>query len=458
MKRLVGLETEYGCLCPASLEGSPVPERVRDYIFAQKKWGLIDLHDRDYDEPAGNGGFLFNGGRLYLDMGHVEYCTAECQHLSDVIASDQAGEEMLQTALVELGLAGEVDFVKNNVDHYTGATFGCHENYLMSREAPLTPPNVDSLLAFLALRGLMVGAGRVGAVTAPRRQEKATPVTEVPYQIMQRADYIQTEIYEWVQFNRALINARDEPLADPTRFRRLHLLLGDSNVLPFTNALKIGTTALVLDLLESDQLPRIALAEPVRMMRELSHRPDGPWLVELAGGTSCDAVELLERFLEAARKGDAKGDADHAWTVCAWEDVLRHLSGDRTQLIGKVDWITKQHLLQEFMRQENLAWDDPWLESLDLEFHKMDPAKNLLRSLPNTSLAEIALPHYNASFDHQREAPRHGRAFVRSALMQRHADEASYVIDWDYVQSGAHYHYALDDPFSSDLPPRPLSP
>ena len=145
----------------------------------------------------------------------------------------------------------------------------------------------------------------------------------VPYQISQRADFIQTDIYEWVQFNRALINARDEPLADYRRFRRLHLLLGDSNLLPFCNALKVGTTALVLDLLEADALPPLALTDAVRAMRNLSHQPNGPWKVELADGRDCSALDVLEEFLAAACSGKIELDADGRWTVEAWKMTPR---------------------------------------------------------------------------------------------------------------------------------------
>src|SRR5271154_2175922 len=124
MKRLAGLETEYGCLAPESFGLPAVPTRVRDYLFKKKKIGLIDLHDRDYDEPAGNGGFLFNGGRIYLDMGHVEYCTPECGALEDAVRQDRAGDRMLLEAVRDLGLADDVQFIRNNIDHRTGATFG----------------------------------------------------------------------------------------------------------------------------------------------------------------------------------------------------------------------------------------------------------------------------------------------------------------------------------------------
>ncbi|MEZ0298906.1 MAG: proteasome accessory factor PafA2 family protein, partial [Candidatus Methylacidiphilales bacterium] len=328
MKRLAGLETEYGCLVPDSFGLPTVPVRVKEHLFKKKQFGLIDLHDRDYDEPAGNGGFLYNGGRLYLDMGHIEYCTPECLSLADVVAYDRAGEEMLQLGLHELGLAHKVGFIKNNIDHYTSATFGCHENYLLQRDAPLHQRNVDTLLAFLSTRILLVGAGRVGVTLAPRRYGKQEPADHAQYQISQRADFIQTDIYEWVQFNRALINARDEPLADYRRFRRLHLLLGDSNVLPFANALKIGTTALVLDLLEADALPKLALVDPVRSMRQLSHHPEGPWNVELLDGTERSALDVQEAFLAAARSGVIDLDSDARWTLDAWESTLQSLRAE----------------------------------------------------------------------------------------------------------------------------------
>ena len=209
----------------------------------------------------------------------------------------------------------------------------------------------------------------------------------MPYQISQRADFIQTDIYEWVQFNRALINARDEPLADYRRFRRLHLLLGDSNLLPFANALKVGTTALMLDLLEADALPDIALYEPVCAMRKLSHQPNGPWKVrDGRPHANAPALDLLEEFLAAATSGKIDLDADGKWTVEAWRFTLDKLRHDPQALIGKLDWITKQYLLDSFVKSEGITWRDTWLESLDLEYHQLDPAKSLLAGLPGTAL------------------------------------------------------------------------
>ncbi|HXG48402.1 MAG TPA: proteasome accessory factor PafA2 family protein, partial [Methylomirabilota bacterium] len=214
-RRITGLETEYGCLVEPSVNPAEILARVRDWLFENGRYGLIDLHDRDWDEPAGNGGFLFNGGRVYLDMGHLEYCTPECTSAAEVVRYDRAGDLLLNEAVGALQLEGRAGFIRNNIDHYTGATFGCHENYSLDRRAPLHEANVLSLLTFLTLRVLYTGAGRVGCVRPSRfRGEGAAGEQAASFQISQRADYIQNDFFEWVQHNRAIINTRDEPLAD----------------------------------------------------------------------------------------------------------------------------------------------------------------------------------------------------------------------------------------------------
>src|ERR1041384_3650748 len=271
MNRIVGLETEYGCLTSEHAGPPGVIGRVRNWVFDKQLYGLADLHQRDWDEPAGNGGFLFNGGRVYVDMGHLEYCTPECASAIDAVRYDRAGDLLLQEAVRALRLQDKVSFIRNNVDHYTGATFGCHENYSLERKAPLHERNVLSLLAFLTLRVLYTGSGRVGSIRPVRfRGEIVQREDAALFQISQRADYIQNDFFEWVQHNRAIINTRDEPLADPRQYRRLHLIHGDSNVLPATLYLKAGTTRLMLDLLDADELPQITLNDAVTTLRTLS--------------------------------------------------------------------------------------------------------------------------------------------------------------------------------------------
>jgi proteasome accessory factor A len=220
-------------------------------------------------------------------MGHIEYASPECRQLRDMVAYDLAGDQLLQRALDSLGAAGSVSFIKNNIDHHTGATFGCHENYLMKREAQFTPSALGALLAFLATRQIFTGAGRVGQAN-PLAFDFEVPAADekIDFQLSQRADHIVNDIYQWVQFNRAIINARDEPLADYRKYRRLHLLIGDSNMSPFANALKIGTTACILTLLENGLLPNdLILLDAVQATREISARSGrcaGSWNLRTA--------------------------------------------------------------------------------------------------------------------------------------------------------------------------------
>lgn len=450
MNRVVGLETEYGCLTNDPTGPSSAVGRVRNWIFDRARFGLPDMHQRDWDEPAGNGGFLFNGGRCYVDMGHLEYCTPECLSLIDVLRFDRAGDAILTQAVKDLRLGEGAGFIRNNIDHYSGATFGCHENYLVRRSAPLTESNVLSLLAFLTLRQLYAAAGRVGATPgAEARGDLARPGADSHFQISQRADYINNDLFEWVQFNRAIINTRDEPLADARKYRRLHLLHGDTSVLPATLLLKVGTTSLMLDLLEIDRLPKIILADAVLSFRTMSHQPDGPWVVLLADGRTESAVELLFQFYEAARAEFAGRDGETNELLAIWQETLTALGKQPEALVGRVDWITKRWLLQRFVEEEDLHWSDPWLRSLDLEFHHVDGARNLGLPLAQTPDAWALKPSDIASAS--RQPPANTRARVRSHVMQqlRH-HPIRYYVDWEVIDAEGISSLNLLNPFEAD--------
>ena len=266
-----------------------VAARVRDYVFDVLELGLRDIHYRDWGEPPGNGGFLFNGGRLYIDMGHLEYATPECATLFDLVAYDKAIECIINNILTDTGLP--TAFFKNNIDHFTGATFGCHENFQVSRDVPFYRVVIPTLMPFFVTRQIYAGAGRVGAydemIEFGDFQDELGE--QQNYQISQRADHIVTEIYEWIQFSRAIINTRDEPLSDYTKYRRLHLLVGDSNMSEYATALKVGTTALLLTAIETFHemhgeklpLPGFELADPVYAIRHISRDNTFTWRVEL---------------------------------------------------------------------------------------------------------------------------------------------------------------------------------
>src|SRR5437899_3298108 len=257
MDRIVGIETEYGCLPSEdepNVNSELWPAKVKNYLFRKADAGTIDLHYRDYEEPPGNGGFLLNGGRLYLDMGHIEYASPECLHLHDLVTYELAG---------------------------------------------------------------------------------------------------------------------DEPLADYRKYRRLHLLIGDSNMSPYANALKIGTTACVLSLLEEGRLPRnLVLADAVQSTRDISRDPTQQWIIRLENGKSIGALDVQWEFHQVAQKYLHNSSAETNWLLENWGFGLEAMPHNRQALIGGIDWITKKWLLEAFVESEGLTWDDPWLQSIDLEYHK----------------------------------------------------------------------------------------
>jgi proteasome accessory factor A len=446
-QRITGLETEYGCLVQQPAQIQEIMPRIRDWLFENDRYGLIDRHDRDWDEPAGNGGFLFNGGRVYIDMGHMEYCTPECATTLDVVRFDRAGDLLLLEAVEALGLTDQVSFIRNNIDHCTGATFGCHENYSLSRRAPLSESNVLSLLAFLTLRVLMVGAGRVGATKPSRFQDAPEFLDPSPhFQISQRADFIQNDFFEWVQHNRAIINTRDEPLADPRHYRRLHLIHGDSNVLPSAVYLKVGTTRLMLDLLEINALPQVALGDAVVTLRALSRTLRPPWRVTLTDGRAMDALELLETYRQTAQSEFNGRDKETDSILKLWADVIASLHANPESLIGMLDWVSKEYLMSAFCEREGLEWSDPWLESQDLEFHHIHPDRSL--GLPMANLNGVWSPH---RLDKAKlEPPTNSRAHARSRLMreiQELGGEVPYYLDWEAVEVGDQERTQLLNPF-----------
>jgi len=454
MNRIAGIETEYGCLVLDDSQSSASdswPVRIKNHLFKKDRVGAVDLHYRDYEEPPGNGGFLRNGGRLYVDMGHLEYASPECLSVRDMVAYDIAGDTLVQSAVTALHGERHVSVIKNNVDHHTGATFGCHENYLMRREMQFTPSALGTLLSFLATRQIYTGAGRVGQTNPLSFEYESRQAGRVDYQLSQRADHIVNDIYQWVQFNRAIINARDEPLADHHRYRRLHLLVGDSNMSPYANALKVGLTSLVITLLEQDCLPRnVVLRDAVVATREISREGTGRGLVKLEDGRTRDALDIQYEFLAHAQRHFTGADEETDWLLANWKFVLEALESNPERLIGGVDWISKRWLLDLFRANENLTWQDPWLQSLDLEYHNIDPARGLFFTLrPCRQIAE-----WNASVQSMEAMgvpPANTRAHARGIAVNWFMEhpKCNYTINWDSLSIDGEPPLAMPDPFDA---------
>ncbi|HKC93956.1 MAG TPA: proteasome accessory factor PafA2 family protein [Nitrospira sp.] len=483
LNRIFGLETEYGLLVHQDRpDHSPTwfAHKIRDYLFHVQRQGVLDLHHRGHDEPPGNGGFLTNAGRIYLDMGHLEYASPECHSLTDIVATDRAGDAILQKTIQDLGLAEEVSLIKNNMDHETDATFGSHENYLVSRRFPFTRRGLAPLVTFLVTRQIFTGSGRVGAASpqdawiqmdrliVPRAAiSHSMMASQLPFQISQRADHIVNDFFEWVQQNRAIVNTRDEPLADPNQYRRIHLLLGDSNMAEYATGLKLGTTGLVLQLIEEGKAPNeFEISEPVEALQEISQDQERRWIVQLQSGKTISAIDIQEQFLNAAQAHYKGQDEETDWVLEQWESVLHDVRDNYEQLVGRVDWASKLWLLESFRESEGLEWTDPMLKSLDLEYHNLNPKKGLYYGLLEEGRAprlttdkaiDLAMEH----------PPKNTRAFARGELVKHllacgpsaepsdaKKDERffpSYVINWSIFQLRGQAPFPMPDPFKTYL-------
>ena len=460
--RIFGLETEYGCLAPdrdGFISPDSISMKVKNHIFHPEnkaRCGILDIHYRGRDEPPGNGGFLFNAGRVYIDMGHIEFTTPECSGLCDMVAFDKAGERTFQTALRQLGLNGEATFFKNNIDHFTGATFGCHENYLVRRNVPFSTLVIPALLPFLATRQIFSGAGRVGSYDDSffyysrddqNERERQDPIC---FQISQRADHIVTETYQWIQFSRAIINTRDEPLADHSKYRRLHLLVGDSNMSEYATALKVGTTSLVLNLIEKKIFPKdVLIKDTVWALKKISHDQGFSWLVERHRGGTISAIDIQRRYLELARRHLDDLDEDGEWILEEWETVLDDLDRDPMSLTDRVDWVAKKYLLETFMEAEGLSWDDPWLQSLDLEYHNIDIDRGLYYDLERRGAMRRVVTDKQI-VQAEKNPPQDTRARARAAVVRALTEnQVRYIIDWDSIYLENEKLLNLRDPFKT---------
>ncbi|UVT21571.1 MAG: proteasome accessory factor PafA2 family protein [Nitrospira sp.] len=457
---LFGIETEYGITRDDVPEMDPVVESmelVRAYLTAsfERRWdyGGEDPHedargfrasglqqDKEEDEFAkvdARRPFSFhemksdlvlpNGARFYNDHTHPEYSTPECRTLRDLLAQDRAGERIVLRAAHRRNQAlggARVRLYKNNTDFH-GHSYGCHDNYLVPRAVPFSSL-VAGLVPFLVSRQVIAGAGKVGTEAQESRY--------VPggYQLSQRADFMEAELGVDTMHDRPILNTRDEPHADRRKYRRLHLIIGDANMCEYATALKVGTTRLVLELIERGAAPCVELDQPVVALKQVSRDPDLKALVRTKEGRTLSALAIQERYYEAASRELTGSDEESDWLLKEWGETLHLLTRDRSQLIGKLDWVTKQWLLETFIQEERLGWDDPWLASLDLEYHNVNPEQGLYLGLEaegkawrmtTDELIEEAI----------RNGPGDTRGGLRGVCVQRFSHQITSV-QWERIQ------------------------
>ncbi|MPZ61818.1 MAG: proteasome accessory factor PafA2 [Propionibacteriales bacterium] len=372
---------------------------------------------------------LTNGARLYVDHAHPEYSTPECRTPRDTLVWDKAGELIMVDAArhaAEIPNARPIVLYKNNTDN-KGASYGAHENYLMRRETPFGDI-VRHITPFFVSRQVICGAGRVGI-----GQEGASN----GFQVSQRADYFEVEVGLETTLKRPIVNTRDEPHADPDKYRRLHVIIGDANMAEIPAYLKLGMTSLVLTMIEERFISTdLALAKPVRALHEISHDPTLKRQVELRDGRHMTGVQLQMEYAEQARKfvEDRYGDDADEQTVDVldrWESLLTRLEHDPMECRHELDWVAKLTLLNSYRDRDGLDWDHPKLHLIDLQYADVRPEKGLYHRLQRLGEIETLLDRDEvaAAVTHP---PTDTRAYFRGRCLEKYADQIA-AASWDSV-------------------------
>jgi proteasome accessory factor A len=437
-RRIFGLENEYGVTCTLRGQRRLSPDEVARYLFRRVvSWG------------RSSNVFLENGARLYLDVGsHPEYATPECDRISDVVAHDKAGERILESLvqsaeqrLDEEGIRGEIYLFKNNTDS-AGNSYGCHENYLVSRHKDFHR-TVEVLLPFLVTRQIFLGAGKLA------QTPRGTAFT-----LAQRAEHIWEGVSSATTRSRPIINTRDEPHADAERYRRLHVIAGDSNMSEYATFVKVGTVVALLQMIERDVVFRdLSLENPIRAIREISHDLACRKKVRLANGRELSALDIqweyLDRALRFARASGFPTEVQLA--VERWEHLLTGLEKDPLTLDREVDWVIKYRLLEQYRERRDLAWSDPRLAMLDLSYHDVDRDRGLYYLLERRGMVDRAV-------DDDRiaravlEPPQTTRARLRGAFIRAaKAKRRDFTVDWVHLKLNdqAQRTVLCKDPFRS---------
>jgi len=422
-RRIFGLETEFGVTCAFEGQRKLSPDEVARYLFRKVvSWG------------RSSNVFLKNGARLYLDVGsHPEYATPECDDVRQLVVHDRAGERTLEGLLVdaerrleEEGIAGEVYLFKNNTDS-AGNSYGCHENYLVSRHGEFGKLS-DVLIPFLVSRQLICGAGKV--VQTPRG---------AVYSLSQRADHIWEGVSSATTRSRPIINTRDEPHADAERYRRLHVIVGDSNMSETTTMLKVGATDLVLRMVEEGvALREMTMENPIRAIREISHDMTGRKPVRLADGSEASALEIQQEYLEKAKEFvETRGlrTPTTKRVLDLWERALRAVETQDFSLVDReVDWVIKKKLLDRYMARHDLTLTSSRIARLDLAYHDIHRGRGLHYMLANRGMAERVCADIEV-FEALSVPPQTTRAklrgdFVRAAQEKRR----DFTVDWVHLK------------------------
>ncbi len=447
--KVCGIETEYGVTLRGAADPNPVLASsmlINSYVEHHKVgWDFEDESPgRDARGFAREGSLppevethlvnavLTNGSRYYVDHAHPEYSTPECSDALELVCADKAGERILARSMlaarrvVEPGQ--EIVVYKNNSDG-KGNSYGTHENYLVDRKVPFAAL-VRHLLPWFVTRQVFTGAGKIGA------ENGAAPVD---YQISQRADFFEEEVGLETTLKRPIVNTRDEPHADPQLYRRLHVIAGDANLCEVATFLKVGTTAIVLAMIEDDFITKdLSIVGPVNAMRTVSHDPTCRATVDLHDGGRATAIDVQWEFLRLAQKyadetglENCGGDDVGGQVLDRWERALAALEQDPMTLDGQLDWVTKLALLEAYVARDGLEWSDPKLSLLDLQYHDVRPDRSLYERLVRAGKVERLVSEEDV-VRAMTEPPATTRAYFRGECLA-HWPDAVVAANWDSV-------------------------
>ncbi len=438
-RRIFGLENEYGVTCTFRGQRRLSPDEVARYLFRRVvSWG------------RSSNVFLRNGARLYLDVGsHPEYATPECDNVVDLVAHDKAGERILEGLLVdadrrlrEEGIAGDIYLFKNNTDS-AGNSYGCHENYLVGRHGEFGRL-ADILIPFLVTRQIICGAGKV--LQTPRG---------AVYCVSQRAEHIWEGVSSATTRSRPIINTRDEPHADAERFRRLHVIVGDSNMSETTMLLKVGSTDLVLRMVEAGIVLRdMTLDNPIRAIREVSHDMTGRSRVRLANGREMSALEIQWEYLNRAKDFTEKNGVDPVSTrvLEMWERALTAIEdGNLDKIAREIDWVTKYQLIERYRAKHDLPLSAPRVAQLDLAYHDVHRGRGLYYLLQKNGAVDRVTTDLRI-FEAKSIPPQTTRAKLRGEFIRRAQEKRrDFTVDWVHLKLNdqAQRTVLCKDPFRS---------
>ena len=438
-RRIYGLENEYGVTCTLRGQRRLSPDEVARYLFRRVvSWG------------RSSNVFLANGARLYLDVGsHPEYATPECDSLADLVAHDKAGEwileQLLESAeqrLAEEGIRGDIYLFRNNTDS-AGNSYGCHENYLTSRHDDLSH-YTEVLIPFLVSRQIYAGAGKV-LQTARGAQ----------FSLAQRAEHIWEGVSSATTRSRPIINTRDEPHADSDRYRRLHVIVGDSNMSEYATFLKVGACSLILRMLEDPAvvLRDMTLENPIRAIREISHDLTCTRRVRLANGREASAHEIQSEYLNRALRYAETHDLNpqEKQALGMWEHVMAGLERDPLSLDREVDWVTKHNLIEAYRDRHDLPLSHPRVALLDLQYHDISRKRSVFYKLQRAGRIERVVTDA-AIAEAVDTPPQTTRAKLRGEFIRRAKErKRDYTVDWVHLKLNdqAQRTVLCKDPFRS---------